>query len=297
MKVCLNLKLTVLYSIIFITTFTFTLFTIHFISDYFSKVSENKIFSYSYTNSQSSYSTLEKPSSARILQGDPIIINPNENSQEDKVNICTVGYIDKHNRVLYTAGHCFNGIKDPSHTKVYNKEMQPIGYLDENNGKNLRKHDPNGTAAILGNDWGKIHLYKNVFAENPISGDKMLNANKDAKIGEDLCYFSRKNGKVSCSHIMKIKDNVIVSGTKENNTMNGDSGGPAWIPYRGFVGVISISTESRYDNKDNNNKDQAIGINTVESPYIDHKANIDTHKTMKSYKLRKNIRHLLFGRF
>ena len=297
MRVYLNIKLTILYSILFITTFTVTLFTLYWVSDYLSKVSENKIFSYSYTYSHSSYNNSEKSSPAKILQGDPIIINPHENIQEERVNICTAGYIDKHNRVLYTAGHCFNGIKNPSQTKVYNKEMEPIGYLDENNGKNLRKHDPSGTAAILGNDWGKIHLYKDIFAENPISGDKMLNANTDAKIVEELCHFSRKNEKISCSQIMKIKDNVIVSGTKENNTVNGDSGGPAWIPNRGFVGVISISTKQQYDNKENNSKDQSIGINTVESPYIDHKANIDTYKTMKSYKLRESIKHLLLNRF
>ena len=296
MKTHLNFKLTTICSILFIITFTATFSALHWFAGYFSKVSENTTFSYSYTVPSShaySYDLPKNTNPVWVIQGDPILIDINITEKGEVMSgLCTAGYIDKSSRTLYTAGHCFNGIQQPSKTIVYTQNRQPIGYLDDNNGKNLRKHKPNDNTTILGNDWGKIHLYDNVFVANPISGDGIINAHKDAKVGEELCYFSRKNEKIFCSHIMKIKDNVIVTGNKENSTIHGDSGGPAWIPQRGFVGVISTGT---YNNNNTDSSHQSIGINIVESPYINHEAKIDTYKTMTYYQIKHAIKHLCYS--
>lgn len=296
MKTNLNFKLTAICSILFIITFTATFSALHWFAGYFSKVSENTTFSYSYTApnyNNYSYNTAKNTTHIGILQGDPIVTNVNVNKQGIFTsNMCTVGYIDKQRRLLYTAGHCFNGINNPSETIVYNQDMNPIGYLDMHNGINMRKHNPHDSTTILGNDWAKIHLYDHIFVDNPISGNGIINAHKDAKVGEELCYFSRKNEKIFCSHIMKIKDNVIVTGNKENSTIHGDSGGPAWIPQRGFVGVISTGT---YNNNNTDSIHQSIGINIVESPYINHEAKIDTYKTMTYYQIKHAIKHLYYS--
>lgn len=170
----------------------------------------------------------EDSSQVTISQGDKVSI-------EHKIN-CTVGYVDKNTHKAYIANHCL-----VNHQKniVYNGDNQKIG---EAYGSSV--NEQTGIPKSR-NDVAYINLYDNVQAgENSRSGDARVST-KDISIGEELCMFSRKYGSVHCGHVKSV-DGTLVVGDKNVNGIPGDSGGPAWIPGKGFVGVYTLIIGSKH---------------------------------------------------
>lgn len=165
----------------------------------------------------------EDSSQATISQGEKVYIN-------ETAIACTVGYVDKNTHKAYIADHCL-----PAHQKsvIYNSNREKIG---EAYG---RFSDRKMGIAKSRNDVAYINLYDNVqVGENSRSGDARVST-KDISIGEELCMFSRKYGSVHCGHVKSV-DGTLVVGDEHVNGIGGDSGGPAWIPGKGFVGVYTL---------------------------------------------------------
>lgn len=161
-------------------------------------------------------------------------INPVVN-QGDRISVkgksCTIGYIDKSNRKAYTAAHCFVSDKNPEQyidsQSVYNSFGRRIGtasgvYSDTQN-----------------DDFIMIDLFNNIpIGENSFSGDTIAHL-EDIKPGDTICSFSRMYKKTMCGEIEKVNEREILA-TREAGGIPGDSGGPAWVEGKGFVGVYSI---------------------------------------------------------
>ena len=162
-------------------------------------------------------------------------INPVVN-QGDRISVkgtsCTIGYIDKSNRKAYTAAHCFVSDKTPGQSidaqPVYNSFGRQIGVA---------------TGVYSGtqnDDFIMIDLFNNIpEGENSFSGDTIVKI-EDVKPGDEICSFSRKYKKTMCGEIEKVNEREILA-TREAGGISGDSGGPAWVEGKGFVGVYTVS--------------------------------------------------------
>lgn len=160
-------------------------------------------------------------------------ITPMLSGQTDTVS-CTIGYVDKaNNRALY-AGHCARGltgidVKNASGhtlgTVVSNPYQDHGGYIP---GPALMPHTPN--------DWAVIQLAPGVVAgNNSYSGDQFTTA----RPGDTLCSYGHTTRRVLCGKVIGAHGQVTVA-TRNAGGVVGDSGGPAWVPGRGFVGVYSL---------------------------------------------------------
>lgn len=175
----------------------------------------------SLSNGQGSSYDMTKLTNPVVNQGDRISVEGSN---------CTIGYIDKANRKAYSAAHCFVSDKEKTqdvHNKtVYNSFGRHIGTAS-------------GTYhGSQNNDFIIIDLLNNIPAgENSFSGDAIVKI-EDVKPGDTICSFSRKYKKTMCGEIENINGRDIFA-TRESGGTHGDSGGPAWIPGKGFVGVFT----------------------------------------------------------
>lgn len=140
---------------------------------------------------------------------------------------CTVGYIDKEQRLIYTANHCGYGTND-----VFNAKGEKIGQLQSTyvDGTTPPSKD---TAIIKLDD----HVTP---GDNTYSGDKKISAD-ELKPEDGICSYSRKQEKIRCGEIIDVDNNVIIA-TRDAGGEQGDSGGPAWVvdslgTPTGFVGT------------------------------------------------------------
>ncbi|WP_257160434.1 hypothetical protein [Corynebacterium cystitidis] len=166
---------------------------------------------------------LAAPRGTTVTQGDEIM-----GFRGHIWNTCTLGYVDRAARVGYTAAHCaFPG--EP----VFNSHAQLIGFVEHSN--------------MLGLNAGATDVAKIRFVDglnigaNIHTGDARV-PHHTVRPGEQLCAWDRTDHRVVCGQVTDV-------GTGPNNNKNvhshlpgvgpGDSGSPAWIPGRGFVGVVS----------------------------------------------------------
>lgn len=157
---------------------------------------------------------------------------------------CTLGYVDKRARVGYTAGHC--GLAGQP---VLNTRMQIIGYFESSTlitrkanlyvdyaGQifpELAKYTYRGPLK----DMARIRFVPGVsLAGNPLSGDRIVPL-REIRGGDKVCATGVASRRVSCGTVQHVHGQTIFA--HHNGLRNGDSGGPAWIPGKGFIGVIS----------------------------------------------------------
>lgn len=157
--------------------------------------------------------------------------------------ICTVGYVDKETRRAYLADHCVN---------KKGHRTSPVVVRDLQSGEPLGTAVPINKMGIDGGgdpmqderfDVNFIDLADHVaVGENHLSGDSRVNA-YDIEKGDEVCVFSSQHGKVSCGYAWSTVGSVIkvhISGGEGHKAVTfGDSGGPAWIPGKGFIGVLA----------------------------------------------------------
>lgn len=153
---------------------------------------------------------------SEVNQGDLIYIRD---------RACTIGYIDKVNKIAYTAGHC--GFTDEK-VNVMNSSRQTIGTLYT---EYSRERTPYVSA-----DQAVIQLNDNVKpGENTFSGDVKLHYTNVSE-GDTICSFSRMNQRTMCGTVLYTAHNSV-GATRSAAGVRGDSGGPAWIEGKGFVGL------------------------------------------------------------
>ncbi|WP_141743322.1 hypothetical protein [Corynebacterium sp. HMSC08F01] len=147
---------------------------------------------------------------------------------------CTIGYNDVANRKSYTAAHCGSegarvSLMDRA-TMEFSEEMGTF-------------HPSKNFTRLPYNDWGWIEWDAGVaIAGNSYSGDKVL-IKDDVKIGDEVC----SHGETSHMGTRNILCGTFAGWSAESfgvqleGWQQGDSGGPVWVPGRGFLGVMSAA--------------------------------------------------------
>ena len=159
-----------------------------------------------------------------IQQGDEALIEKSPGA----FIVCTIGYVDAHRRNFMFTGHCANGNVGDI---VYNDQLQEIGRVSENYHKGAAYND----IAVVNVTHGNI-------GNNIYSGDVWV-APHTIKRGEKVCSYGANSNKIHCGIITgKESPNVIIA-SRNSGGISGDSGGPAWIPGRGLIGIYSGMTE------------------------------------------------------
>ena len=158
-------------------------------------------------------------SALTVTQGDEILSPPGGDSPI--WTSCTVGYVDNDARQFHTASHCLNT------NQVFSQDGSHIGDVMAQ-GANTRP----------GNDIAIVKLSPGVHpGGNPHSGDVAVDTS-DVYKGDPICTYGDASGNVRCGRVVS-KDKETVTGNRATYPINGDSGGPAWIPGKGYVGVAS----------------------------------------------------------
>lgn len=166
-----------------------------------------------------------------VNQGDRILIG---NSSS-----CTAGYIDNKAGTLLTAAHCGS----PGE-KVYVKNSlgiyKNIGVMEGN---------PNYNTNHYRNDFAYVKLNSGVTGENIYSGDTRITP-EDVEVGDRFCSIGASSPVLKCGVVRTVNDKILIS-NREGGGIKGDSGGPGWIPGKGFFGVYSFffGGENKYPTK------------------------------------------------
>lgn len=153
-------------------------------------------------------------------------------NQGDKLdnNGCTIGYIDMDRMKAYSAAHCKHEKGEQAWSNGKN-----IGVFGR--GENNQSLDNHGFDGVV--DTVEINLYDNIEGKNSFSGDNVVKFN-DISIGDKVCFMGRATITPYCDGKVKSfsgKARVISHG--DYNSIPGDSGGPAWIPGKGFIGIVT----------------------------------------------------------
>lgn len=150
---------------------------------------------------------------------------------------CTVGFSDPAHQRSLIAAHCGReggrvAIVDPA----TGASSGPIGTFFRSKVFDSR----------LGNDWAAIQWDPGVaIGGNGYSGNGWVHPN-DIALGEPVCYHgntSHGGGGETCGKFAGSVGNTFF--VDAPLTRAGDSGGPVWVPGRGFVGVISSQWAAR----------------------------------------------------
>lgn len=163
---------------------------------------------------------------------------PNLLNLEDYHIHCTIGYVNVENRTATYAGHCADGTVG---SPVYNVHGQKIGNVSYTKYPTLGllKYVNFLVPITTPVDYAIVKIDNNVkIGNNSYSGNNKTNYSS-IKNGDTICSYGATRNKETCGNIV-YKSNIFkVIVTNENSNMNGDSGGPSWIPGKGFVGTLS----------------------------------------------------------
>lgn len=145
---------------------------------------------------------------------------------------CTVGYNDPAKRRSFIAAHCgHEGVRVRIVDRATDTGSGLVGTFYRSKAYDNR----------LGNDWAAIQWDSGVtIGPNSITGDPWVRP-QQVSPGEQVCYFgqttNRTRANVTCgTYGGNVGNTFFVDAPL---TRPGDSGGPMWVPGRGFIGVIS----------------------------------------------------------
>lgn len=167
-----------------------------------------------------------------VNQGDSLIVA----QQNNLTALCSAGFIDAENNRIWTAGHCGN-----HGATVYNSQHQKIGTLvyrwpDIVNGFNAATTPEERNKAIaqfFPYDIAYVQLDNPEFAgTNLYSGSRVYTPTE----GDRVCMYGARTQTVRCGLILKIDDYFIYA--VDLGSQPGDSGGPTWVPGKGYTGQI-----------------------------------------------------------
>ncbi|WP_448394005.1 Rv1815 family serine proteinase [Mycolicibacterium sp. XJ879] len=149
-----------------------------------------------------------------------IVVHPGMEIRQDNT-VCTLGFVDLHARVAFTAGHC----RGSGHVRDRNGNF--VGTQVQ-----FRDNTPNGATVDTNHqitDWQIIGLGPDVAVNNVLPGGRLL-VSDPAVVptpGLPVCHFGVVTGE-SCGTIESVNNgwftmgNGVVSG-------KGDSGGPVYV--------------------------------------------------------------------
>mgnify|MGYP002714143700 CR=1 FL=1 len=143
-------------------------------------------------------------------------------------NGCTVGYVDHAKRQFITSGHCVNFPGQP----VFNERRERIGTV----------MTPPMDLFPGQNDYAYIALRGAHPGANGFSGNGRVHPSH-IRPGERICTFGASTRQQFCGTVYAVRGSAIFF-QDAVGTRSGDSGGPTWIPGRGFVGALSGGSSS-----------------------------------------------------
>ena len=158
---------------------------------------------------------------AASAHADPVV-NQSDRIVGDSNGNCTVGFVDGDR--AYTAAHC------GYHDEAFYKDGNYIGnmtHMTVINGSYNASED----GAYITMDNGAV------VGGNPYSGNQVA-SDDSVTVGSKICTYGDTRGKVACGTINGT-DNGYIRTSFGAIPLPGDSGGAAWIPGEGFVGIIS----------------------------------------------------------
>ena len=136
---------------------------------------------------------------------------------------CTVGYIDHNKSKVYTAGHCGQSGNIAS---IVEEEYLDIGVFHSDFKDNAHR-----------NDVGWVKVPSHMLGSNIYTGNDIAIPSR----GDKLCSYGSTSKKIHCGIIRGFDGQIILS---DKGGIPGDSGGPAWVPGKGFVGTYSVFWEN-----------------------------------------------------
>lgn len=149
---------------------------------------------------------------------------------------CTIGYVDKETNSFQTAAHCVGEVGE----EVYNDEGEAIGTViirGDIEGVNKHRQDAAYVAISPGHTAG----------DNIYSGDKIVSLS-DIDSGDKLYAYGASTGEVYHGKVDRVYSSMVAS-QPGMMPIPGDSGGPAWIKGKGYVGVTTgyyVQNETGY---------------------------------------------------
>lgn len=136
-------------------------------------------------------------------------------------SICTVGYIDPSHMTMQTAGHC-----GTPGDLVYEKNSPiPIGVVAYSS----------GDYASPGGDRMTIVANPLAAGNNVKTGDKAYSP----KAGDKVCRYGAESNKVVCGKVYRVNERGMMVVDPKVAGIPGDSGGPMWVPGKGYVGTYT----------------------------------------------------------
>lgn len=164
-----------------------------------------------------------------VDQGDSLLVRADGNM----LGVCTVGFVDTENNRVWTDAHCGeNG------AAVMDNFQNPIGTLHHvypSEWKQLQN--------IQGTEWSVNNRASDVayveIDDPAVLGQNYFSQNTIARtpaVGDNLCNYGGRTDRVACTPITNINGPVVI--TANNGSDHGDSGGPAWIEGKGYVGQL-----------------------------------------------------------
>lgn len=210
-----------------------------------------------------SASVLATPASVHA-QTAPITINQGDQITSDQTilngaiyvgNPCTIGYVEPGK--AWTAAHCAN-----NGNPVKDSRGRVIGTIVHTNPNDSNRYS-------VYHDTAYIALNSNVRAGQNSHESQVSEVVPSA--GDQVCLYSRTSDSTRCGTVDYVsptakKEYVAISGAIANQ---GDSGGPAWVPGQGFIGVISSKSSSGQ-----------VAISRVDSSQVNHHSGPSTRENL-----------------
>lgn len=215
-----------------------------------------------------SASVLATPASGHA-QTAPITINQGDKIISDHTflngaiyigNPCTIGYVEPGK--AWTAAHCAN-----NGNPVRDSQGRIIGTIVHTNPNDSNKYS-------IYHDTAYIALNSNVRAGQNSHESQVSEVVPSA--GDQVCLYSRTADSTRCGTVDHVsptakKEYVFISGASANQ---GDSGGPAWVPGKGFIGVISSKSNSGN-----------VFIARLDSSQVNHHSGTSTRANLSGYSM------------
>lgn len=137
---------------------------------------------------------------------------------------CVVGYVDPGKRTLTTVGHCSDGQVG---NVVRTLDGTYIGRVIENPHNRRNENQDMATVRVE-----NAHLGNNRF-----TGFRWASPS-ELRLGDQACLYSATSGEIRCGEISGKRSPRVVT-VSPDMAQPGDSGGPAWVPGKGFIGLIA----------------------------------------------------------
>lgn len=175
------------------------------------------------------------PTEVPVYQGQKLSIHAG-----DRWVQCAVSFVDTVARRAYTAEHCIWDSKkqpvDGAEIRVYSDPDNP-----DKSHSTHRVLVGKGRVIGAGSDIAYVELNDAAILSDSANGFAPTSTDREAKMGDRVCAFSRMMQKTTCGDVIYVGDNKVRAKVE---VQPGDSGGPAWFEdTHETMGVLS----TKYD--------------------------------------------------